>query len=117
MPSRELRRTLASFHLIIQKYTPLESSTSLRISKDTLYSPAGLGKTNTRVHHTHLKTSSRDSSSARTSPIALKTACLNYPLGYPGYRGDVGYPRYQMRLILILETMIFTDSSLHIWSS
>ena len=54
---------------------------------------------------------------------------LNYPLGYPGYReklgspryrGELGYPRYQMLrccLILILETLIFTDSSSNIWSS
>ena len=62
MPTRKLGRTLASFHLNIQDSTPSESSTSLRISEDTLYSEAGLGEMNTEFsklvcrpqHETHL---------------------------------------------------------------
>ena len=48
MPPRELRRTLASFHLIIQEDTSLESSSSL-ISEDSAYSSTGLEETNTQV--------------------------------------------------------------------
>ena len=33
---------------------------------------------------------------SRTGPIALVPARLNYPLEYPGYRGELGYSRYQM---------------------
>ena len=36
MSIRELRRTLTSFHIIIQKYISSETSASLRISEDTL---------------------------------------------------------------------------------
>jgi len=46
--------------------------------------------------------------------IALIPACLNCP---PGYRRELGYPEYQMLPILILETLLLTDSSSHIWSS
>jgi len=44
MPTRELRRTLASFHIIIQEYASSESSASMRILEDALYPPAGFGE-------------------------------------------------------------------------
>ena len=73
MSIRELRRTLTPFHIIMQEYISSETSASLGISEDALYSPAGLGETNTRVHHTRLQTSSRESFPVafRTGPIAL----------------------------------------------
>jgi len=55
MHTRELRRTLASFLIIIQEYTSSEYSASLRISEDALYSPVGLGETNTSVNLTRLE--------------------------------------------------------------
>ena len=44
------------------------------------------------------ETSSRDPSpvASTTEPIALVPARMNYPLGYPGYRGEIGYARFQM---------------------
>ena len=42
---------------------------------------------------------------SRTAQIALVPARLNYPLEYPGYRGEPGYSN------LILGTLIFTDST------
>ena len=51
-----------------------------------------------RFHHTHLQISLRDSYPvvSRTGPMALIPACLNYPLEYSGYRGELVYSRYQM---------------------
>ena len=63
------------------------------------------------------ETSSRDPSpvASTTEPIALVPARMNYPLGYPGYRGEMDTQDFRCCLILILE--IFKDSSFHIWSS
>ena len=116
MPTRELRRTRTSFPILQHKYTSSEFSASLRISEDALYSPAGLGETYTRVHHTHLQTSSRDSSLEMDQLLSYQPVWTDH---WDILDTEENQDTQDIRCcsILILETLIFTDSSSHIWSS
>ena len=158
MSIRELRRTLISFHIIIQEYISSETSASLRISEDTLQLvqerqthgftilvyrphqeshflqlleleqllsfrtspselPIGIAWIHRGTRISKIQRSTRilkisDAASSLYQRRLIFTDRSSYIWSSQKIQSDLGLQ--DQKLNLILETLLFTDSSLHI---